>query len=114
YVSDRIRDMIISAGEKIFPAEVENVIRTHPGVEDVAVIGVPDPLWGEAVRALVVVAPGATLRPGDIIRHVRGRVGEYKVPRAVEFVETLPRNAAGKILKRQLREPYWRGEERRI
>ncbi len=114
YVSDRIRDMIISAGEKIFPAEVENVIRTHPAVADVAVIGVPDPLWGESVRALVVVTPGATLRPGDIIRHVRGRVGEYKVPRAVEFVESLPRNAAGKILKRELREPYWRGEERRI
>ncbi|WP_394842254.1 long-chain-fatty-acid--CoA ligase [Pendulispora brunnea] len=117
HVSDRIRDMIISAGEKIFPAEVENVIRTHPGVEDVAVIGVPDPLWGEAVRALVVVAAGTAgtaLRPGDIIRYVRGRVGEYKVPRAVEFVESLPRNAAGKILKRELREPYWRGQDRRI
>ena len=114
YVSDRIRDMIICAGEKVFPAEVENAIRTHPGVADVAVIGVPDPLWGEAVKALVVAAEGATLRASDIIRHVRGHIAEFKMPRSVEFVASLPRNPAGKILKRQLREPYWGKEERRI
>jgi long-chain acyl-CoA synthetase len=114
YVSDRIRDMIICAGENVFPAELEGVIREHPLVADVAVIGVPDTLWGEAVHAIVVTKEGHTLRSSDVVRHVRGKVAEFKVPRTVEFVNALPRNPAGKILKRQLREPYWRGLDRMI
>ncbi|SEL85764.1 long-chain acyl-CoA synthetase [Stigmatella aurantiaca] len=114
YICDRVKDMIISAGENIYPAEIENVIRSHPEVADVAVIGVPDELWGEAVKALVVKQPGSTLRAGDILRHTRGALAEFKVPKSVEFTEGLPRNAAGKLLKGVLREPYWKGRERRV
>jgi len=114
YICDRVKDMIISAGENIYPAEIENIIRSHAEVADVAVIGVPDELWGEAIKALVVKQPGATLRAGDIQRHTRAHLAEFKVPKSVDFVEQLPRNASGKLLKAQLREPYWKGRERRV
>ncbi len=114
YICDRVKDMIISAGENIYPAEIENVIRGHPEVADVAVIGVPHDLWGEAIKALVVKQAGSEVRAGDIQRHTRAHLAEFKVPREVEFVEQLPRNASGKLLKAVLREPYWRGRERRV
>lgn len=114
YVCDRIKDMIISAGENIYPAEIEQVIRSHAGVADVAVIGVPDELWGEAVKAFVVPRPGVPLRARDIKRHARDHLAEFKVPTSVDLVEQLPRNASGKLLKGQLREPYWRGRERHV
>lgn len=114
YVCDRVKDMIICAGENIYPAEIESVVRGHEGVADVAVIGVPDELWGESVKAFVVPRPGFTLRAGDIMRHARTHLAEFKVPKSVDFVEQLPRNASGKLLKEQLRRPYWQGRERRV
>ena len=106
--------MIISAGENIYPMEIENVIRTHPGVADVAVIGVPDDFWGEAVKAVVVAKDGNTLTAGEIMRHVRTHLAEFKMPKSIDFVLQLPRNVTGKILKAKLREPYWKGRERRV
>jgi long-chain acyl-CoA synthetase len=114
YVCDRIKDMIIAAGENIYPVEIENVIRGHQDVADVAVIGVPDDLWGEAVTALVVRKPGSAVRATDLTRHIRGQLAEFKVPKSIDFVDGLPRNAAGKVLKMKLREPYWEGRERRV
>jgi acyl-CoA synthetase (AMP-forming)/AMP-acid ligase II len=114
YVCDRLKDMIICAGENIYPAEIENIVRAHEGVADVAVIGVPDELWGESVKALVVPRPGFALRAGDILRHARTHLAEFKVPKSVDFVEQLPRNASGKLLKELLRQPYWQGCERRV
>jgi acyl-CoA synthetase (AMP-forming)/AMP-acid ligase II len=114
YVCDRIKDMIISAGENIYPAEIENVIRAHPGVADVAVIGIPDELWGEVVKAFVVPKTGVALRAGDVMRQVRAHAAEYKVPRSVDFVDSLPRTASGKLRKAVLREQYWAGRERRV
>ena len=106
YVCDRLKDMIISAGENIYPAEIENVIRSHPDVADVAVIGMFDRLWGEAAKALVVRAAGSGVRASDLARHTRAHLASFKVPKAIEFVDELPRNAGGKILKAGLRERF--------
>ncbi len=114
YIHDRVKDMIISGGENVYPAEVENAIFGHPDVADVAVIGVPDPKWGEAVKAVVVKKPGHDPKPDDIIAWARERIAGYKAPKSVDFVEALPRNPSGKILRRELREPYWEGKERRV
>jgi long-chain acyl-CoA synthetase len=114
YISDRIKDMIISGAENIYPAEIENVIHDHPAVADVAVIGVPDEKWGEAVKAIVVLHPGAGADASDIIAFVRSRVAGFKAPKSVDFVESLPRNLAGKVLRHELRAPYWVGRERRV
>jgi len=114
YIRDRLHDMIISGGENIYSAEVENAIFGHPAVADVAVIGVPDPKWGEAVRAIVVAKPGAERDPESILAWARERIASYKVPKAVDFIDELPRNPSGKILHRQLREHYWKGKERRV
>lgn len=114
YVCDRSKDMIISAGENIYPAEIENVIRCHEAVADVAVIGVPHDLWGEAVKAVIVPQPERQVRSTEIIRHARAYLAEFKVPRSVDVVDALPRNASGKVLKGKLREPYWQGHARRV
>jgi acyl-CoA synthetase (AMP-forming)/AMP-acid ligase II len=114
YIHDRIKDMIVSGGENIYPAEVESVLFSHPAVADVAVIGVPDDHWGEAVKALVVKKPGAEAGAEEIIAFARERIAHYKAPRSIDFVEVLPRNPAGKILKRELRAPYWAGRERQV
>ena len=114
YISDRIKDMIISGAENIYPAEVENVIHDHPAVADVAVIGVPDEKWGEAVKAIVVLHPGTAVDASSIIDFARSRMAHFKAPKSVDFIDALPRNAAGKILRRELREPYWMGRERRV
>jgi acyl-CoA synthetase (AMP-forming)/AMP-acid ligase II len=114
YINDRIKDMIISGAENIYPAEVENAIHDHPSVADVAIIGVPDEKWGEAVKAVVVLRPGAQAEAREIIAFARSRIAAYKVPKSVEFIDILPRNAAGKLLRRALREPYWAGHERRV
>ena len=106
--------MIISGAENIYPAEVENAIYGHPDVAEVAVIGVPDETWGEAVKAIVAPKPGSTPDPADIIAFARTRIAHYKAPRSVDFIDALPRNASGKILRRQLRDPYWEGRERRV
>ena len=114
YLQDRVKDMIVSGGENVYPREVENVLFSHPAVADVAVIGVPDPKWGEAVKAIVVLRPGASATPEALLAHCRGRLGGYKCPRSVDFVEALPRNPSGKVLKKDLREKYWAGQSRRI
>jgi long-chain acyl-CoA synthetase len=114
YIHDRVKDMIISGGENIYPAEVESAIYGHPDVADVAVIGVPDEKWGEAVKAMVVRKPGASPDPQAIIAFARTRIAAFKAPKSVDFIEALPRNASGKILRRELREPFWAGKTRRV
>lgn len=105
-IRDRLRDMVISGGENIYPAEIESVLSRHPDVADCAVIGVPDARWGETVKAIVVLAPDAQSDPDALIAYLQGRLARYKCPRTVEFVDALPRNATGKVLKRVLRETY--------
>jgi long-chain acyl-CoA synthetase len=114
FLTDRVKDMIVSGAENIYPAEVENALSGHPAVADVAVIGVPHDKWGETVKAIVVRAPGTDPSPDDLIDHARQRLARYKCPTSVDFTDALPRNPSGKILKRQLREPYWKGYSRRI
>ena len=114
YLRDRVKDMIVSGAENIYPAEVENVVMRHPGVAEVAVIGVPHERWGETVKAIVVRARDAAVTEAEIIAHARASLAHYKCPTSVDFVVELPRNATGKILKRSLREPYWQGHDRRI
>jgi acyl-CoA synthetase (AMP-forming)/AMP-acid ligase II len=114
YIYDRVKDMIISGGENVYPAEVESVLFGHPAIADVAVIGVPDPMWGEAVKAIVVKQRGAELSAADLIDFARQRIAGYKVPRSIVFVDVLPRNPTGKILKRELRRPYWAGQDRQV
>jgi long-chain acyl-CoA synthetase len=113
YIVDRLKDMIISGGENVYSAEVENAILLHDAVAEVAVIGIPDDTWGEAVHAIVVPRAGHTLTPGDIIAHCRGLIAGYKCPHSVVIrSEPMPLSGAGKILKSTLRAPYWEGRER--
>jgi long-chain acyl-CoA synthetase len=114
YLHDRIKDMIVSGGENIYPAEVENVLLSHPAVADAAVIGVPDERWGETVKAIVVLAPGADVSGSALIQHCRDNLAHYKCPTSVDRTDMLPRNPSGKILKRELRAPYWEQQERKI
>lgn len=114
YLHDRKKDMIVSGGENVYPIEVENALMTHPGVDDVAVVGVPDDKWGEAVKAIVVAAAGIAPTEAELIAYARERLAGFKLPKSVDFVEVLPRNPSGKLLKRELREPYWAGVDRRI
>jgi acyl-CoA synthetase (AMP-forming)/AMP-acid ligase II len=114
YICDRRVDMIISGGVNIYPAEVEGVLHSHPAVADVAVIGVPDADWGESVKAVVQLQPGAAAGEAELIDFCTANLAGYKKPRSVDFVDELPRDAAGKLLKRQIREPYWEGAGRRI
>ncbi len=111
YLHDRKKDMIVSGGENVYPTEVENVLMTHPAVDDVAVIGVPDGKWGEAVKAVVVAAAGTAPTEAELIAYARERLGGFKLPKSVDFAEVLPRNPSGKLLKRDLRDPYWAGVE---
>jgi long-chain acyl-CoA synthetase len=114
FLTDRVKDMIVSGGENIYPVEIENVLADHPAVADVAVIGVPDSRWGEAVKGIVVVHDGATADEDELIDWCRQRIAHYKSPRSIDFVTELPRNPSGKILKRQLREPYWAQHSRQV
>jgi acyl-CoA synthetase (AMP-forming)/AMP-acid ligase II len=114
FIHDRVKDMIISGGENIYPAEVESAVYGHPHVAEVAVIGVPDEQWGEAVKAVVAAKPGVTPDADDIIAFARTRIAGFKAPKSVDFVDALPRNASGKILRRELRAPYWVGRERQV
>jgi len=114
YIHDRIKDMIISGGENIYPAEVESAICDHPDVAEVAVVGVPDDQWGEAVKAIVVMKPGKQASAADIIDFTRQRIAVFKTPKTVDFIDALPRNASGKILRRHLRDPYWVGKDRQV
>jgi len=104
----------VSGGENVYPAEVENAVFGHPCVADVAVIGVPDEKWGESVKAIVVPKPGENPTADDIIAWAKDRIAGYKCPKTVDFVDVLPRNPSGKILRKDLREPYWAGQTRRV
>jgi acyl-CoA synthetase (AMP-forming)/AMP-acid ligase II len=114
FICDRVKDMIVTGGENVYPAEVENALFGHPAIADAAVIGVPDDTWGEAVKAIVVAKPGAPRDAADIIAWARARIANFKTPKSVDFVDAIPRNITGKILRRELREPYWKGRDRRV
>jgi fatty-acyl-CoA synthase len=114
HIQDRVKDMIVSGGENVYPREVENVLFAHAAVADVAVIGVPDERWGEAVKAIVVLREGQSATAEELMDFCRGRLGGYKRPRSVDFASALPRNASGKVLKKDLREKYWTGHRRRV
>jgi acyl-CoA synthetase (AMP-forming)/AMP-acid ligase II len=114
FLTDRVKDMIVTGAENVYPVEVESALSEHPEVADVAVIGVPDERWGETVKAIVVRRPGSALTEEQLLSWARDRVAGFKRPRSVDFVEELPRNPTGKLLKRVLREPYWAGSDRNI
>jgi fatty-acyl-CoA synthase len=113
-ISDRKKDVIISGGENVSSIEVEDALHSHPAVAEVAVIGVPDEKWGETVKALVVLAPGATADERELMDHCRSRLAHYKCPTSVERRDALPRTATGKLQKFKLRAPYWEGRERQV
>ena len=114
YIVDRKKDMIISGGLNVYPGEIEQVIWAHPAVQDCAVIGVPDEKWGEAVKAVIELKPGATLDPSEVLSMCREKLGGYRTPKSVEIWPELPRSAVGKVLKREIRARYWAGRERTI
>jgi acyl-CoA synthetase (AMP-forming)/AMP-acid ligase II len=114
YVVDRLKDMIITGGENVYSAEVENAISSHPAVAQCAVIGVPDPGWGERVHAVVIPQPGATVTLQELREHAKTRIADYKAPRSLEITETLPVSGTGKVLKRELRAKHWTGRERQV
>jgi long-chain acyl-CoA synthetase len=114
YICDRKVDMIISGGVNIYPAEIEAVLHQHPDVEDCAVIGIPDPEWGEQIKAVVKRRDSSALTDQQVIQFLGERIADYKRPRSVDFVEEFPRDAAGKLLKRLIRDRYWEAAGRRI
>jgi acyl-CoA synthetase (AMP-forming)/AMP-acid ligase II len=115
YLVDRVKDMIVSGGENIYSAEVENALASHPAVAQVAVIGIPSPQWGESVHAVVVLQPGATTTEAELRTWVRERIAGYKVPKSIEFrTDPLPLSGALKVLKRELRAPFWKGQDRAV
>ncbi|MCP5385707.1 MAG: long-chain-fatty-acid--CoA ligase [Novosphingobium sp.] len=114
FIYDRAKDMIITGGENVYPAEVESGIYGHPDVLEVAVIGIPDERWGEAVKAVCVPRPGCTIDSESVIGWARERLAGFKVPKSVDTIAALPRNPSGKILRRELRAPYWAGYERQV
>ena len=115
YILDRLKDMIVTGGENVYSGEVEAVIYTHPAVREVAVFGIPDPKWGEIVKAVVVLKPGKTLTAEELIAYCRRSLANFKVPRSIEFSETeLPKSGSGKILKKVLRERFWIHQERAV
>ena len=114
YIRDRLKDMIVTGGENVYPAEVEQALFEHAAIADVAVIGVPDDKWGEAVKACVVLKPDETASEEELIAFCRERLAGFKAPKSVDFIDELPRNASMKVLKTVLREPYWEGKDRAV
>jgi len=106
--------MIVSGGENVYPAEVENVLMAHPAIADVAVIGIPDEKWGETPKAIVVRKAGVEVTEQDIISFCKERMAKFKCPTSVDWIDVLPRNPSGKILKKDLRAPYWVGRTRHV
>jgi acyl-CoA synthetase (AMP-forming)/AMP-acid ligase II len=106
--------MIISGGMNIYPAEIEAALEQHPGIFDVAVFGIPSDEWGELVHATIVLAPDSQLTDEDVVAFAREHLAGYKIPRSVEFTDELPRTGSGKILKRELRAPYWEGRTAKV
>ncbi len=114
FLFDRFKDMIVSGGENIYPAEVENAMADHAAVAEVAVIGVPDERWGETPKAIVVLRPGSAATASALIEFTRTRLAKFKCPTSVEFADALPRNASGKVLKKELRQVHWQGQDRSV
>jgi len=114
YIVDRAKDMIISGGFNIYPREVEDVLFEHPAVKEVAVIGVPDAKWGEAVKAVVVLHEGKGVTEGELIAFVKARKGKLVAPKSVEFWNSIPLTSLGKVDKKKIREPFWRDRESRV
>jgi acyl-CoA synthetase (AMP-forming)/AMP-acid ligase II len=114
FIMDRSKDMIISGGENIYPREIEEVLIRHPAVREVAVVGVPDPKWGEAVKAVVSLIKGRSATEDELIAFCKDHIASYKKPKSVDFVDALPKNNYGKILKRELRAKYWEDKERKV
>jgi fatty-acyl-CoA synthase/long-chain acyl-CoA synthetase len=114
YICDRKKDMIISGGMNIYPAEIEAALETHPDIYEAAVFGIPSDEWGESVHAVVVLRPGAMLTAEDVQAHARGLLAGYKIPRSVSFADELPKTGSGKLLKRELRAPYWAGRTAQV
>jgi long-chain acyl-CoA synthetase len=112
YIADRKKDMIITGGENVYPREVEEVLYRHPAVLEAAVIGVPDQYWVERVHAVVALKKGASATAEEITAFCKKNIAGYKTPKSIEFVDALPKNAAGKILKRELRDKYWKGTQK--
>ena len=110
YIADRKKDMIVTGGENVYPKEVEEVLYRHPSVSEAAVIGIPDPYWVEKVHALVVLNPGVQATEEEITGFCRKHIARYKAPKSVEFLESLPKNPQGKILKKEIRKRYWTEE----
>lgn len=106
--------MIISGGANIYPAEIEETLHSHPKIMEAAVIGIPNERWGESVKAIVVLKPGESATEEEIIEYCKANAADYKRPRSVDFIDELPRNPSGKILKRLLREPYWKDREQKV
>ncbi|WP_292964497.1 long-chain-fatty-acid--CoA ligase [Novosphingobium sp. UBA1939] len=114
FICDRVKDMVCSGGENVYPAEVEAVLYGHPSVAEAAVIGVPDAKWGEAVKAIIVPTAGRAIDEAELIAFTRASLAAFKAPKSIDVVDALPRNASGKVLKKNLREPYWQGFDRRV
>jgi len=114
YIYDRVKDMIISGGENIYPAEVENALMSHPDIIDAAAVGVPDDKWGETVKGFVILKEGVELTEQDIIASTKEKIASYKCPTSINFIQEMPRNPSGKILRRELREPYWDDKGRNV
>ena len=114
YIVDRKRDMIISGGFNIYPSEIEQVLWSHPAVQDCAVVGVPHEDWGEAVKAVVELRPGVAATEAELTAFCRERLGPIKTPKSVEFWSELPRSSVGKVLKRDIRAKFWAGRERMV
>jgi len=114
YLVDRNKDMIVTGGENVYSTEVENAIYSHPAVREAAVIGVPDPKWGEAVKAVVSLKDGHKLDAKELIAHCDAKLADYKVPKSIDFIDDLPKSGTGKILKKVLRDEYWKGHDRRV
>jgi acyl-CoA synthetase (AMP-forming)/AMP-acid ligase II len=114
FICDRVKDMIITGGENVYSPEVEQAVAEHPAVAEVAVIGIPDDHWGETVKAMVALRPGHQATEQEIIGFAREHLAHYKCPRTVDIIDALPRNPSGKVLKRTLRAPFWKGHDRQI
>ena len=114
YICDRKKDMIISAGMNIYPAEIEGVLENHPDIYETAVFGIPNEEWGESVHAVVVKRPGSLLTEADVNAHARIYLASFKVPRSLTWSDELPKTGSGKILKRELRAPFWAGRTSQV
>lgn len=114
YIHDRLKDMIVTGGENVYPTELENALTKHPAIAEAAVIGVPDPRWGEAIKAVVVLRRGESTDAGSLIQFLRKDLAGFKLPKSVDFVDKLPKSASGKILRREVRAPYWAGRDRLV